>query len=297
MRATYVSSNAHAIPSSETPLDLTTRALSAVSRSTTCIARYAVISPTAVMPQQNIAREDRAVDKPPRSVGLRVAIWGATGAAGREVLRQCLANPRIGEIVTFTRRPLECDEHERTRLEQVLVDDFLDLAPYGDALRNLDLVFWCLGVSQLTEPDPQAYRVITRDFAVAAAQAIKDHSPNAVFHFLSGLGAAKNGLSPVMWGRAKGEAEKALGEVGLRRLMVWRPTFIHSVAGRENPTRGDRMAELLYFRAIPLLTNSTLDIAQAMLHTSFTDEGDRTYGPWGIIQLAKQYRRSQAEAV
>lgn len=248
-----------------------------------------------VPPVESMVREDRSVATAgrPRDV-LRVALFGGTGAAGGEVLRQCLAEPRIGEIVAFTRRPLTLEEGASARVRQVHVDDFLDMAPHSRALRHVDVAFWCLGVSQLTEPNPQAYRVITRDFAVATAEVIQRESPNATFHFLSGLGAARNGLSPVMWGRAKGEAEKALAGVGLQRLVVWRPTFIHSVAERERPTRGDRMAELFYLRAIPLLTNSTVDIAQAMLHTTFDDDqrGDRTHGPWNIIQIARTYRRS-----
>jgi uncharacterized protein YbjT (DUF2867 family) len=230
---------------------------------------------------------------------LRVALWGGTGAAGGEVLRQCLAEPRIGEIVAFTRRPLPGElananaGGKHARVSQVHVDDFLDMSAHRRALRNIDVAYWCLGISQLSEPNTQAYRVITRDFAVAAAQVLHEESPNVVFHFLSGMGAARNGLSPVMWGRVKGEAEKALAGVGLRRLVVWRPTFIHAVAGRERPTRGDRMAELLHLRAIPLLANTTLNIAHAMLHMTFTDDGDdKTYGPWKINQLAGAYRRA-----
>jgi uncharacterized protein YbjT (DUF2867 family) len=250
----------------------------------------------AVSPVDSIVSEERVVAaaQRPQAVSLRAALWGGTGAAGSEVLRRCLAEPRIGEIVAFTRRPLTCDESAQARVKQVHVEDFLDMTPHSRALRKIDVVFWCVGVSQLTEPNPQAYRVITRDYAVAAAEVIQRESPHATFHFLSGLGAARNGFSPVMWGRAKGEAEKALAGVGLRRLVVWRPTFIHAVTKREHPTRGDRMAELFYLRAIPLLTNSTVDIAQAMLHTSFDDDerGDRTYGPWGIIHTARAYRRS-----
>jgi uncharacterized protein YbjT (DUF2867 family) len=193
---------------------------------------------------------------------------------------------------------MSSDDRAGARVEQVQVDDFLDVTPHRRALRQIDVVFWCLGVSQLHAPDAETYRLITRDYAVAAAQVLQQESPNAIFHFLSGLGAARNGLSPVMWGRLKGEAEKALAEVGLRRLVVWRPTFIHAVAGRERPTRGDRMAELFYLRAVPLLTNSTVDIAQSMLHTSFDadDCGDRTYGPWKINQIARAYRRSLVRA-
>jgi len=65
------------------------------------------------------------------------------------------------------------------------------------------------------------------------------------------------------------------------------------------------MAELLHLRAIPLLANTTLNIAHAMLHMTFADgcaapalrggassDGDKTYGPWKINQLAGAYRRA-----
>jgi uncharacterized protein YbjT (DUF2867 family) len=212
-------------------------------------------------------------------------------------LRQCLADPRIGEIVSFTRRPLAIDPKNGGRVKQVHVDDFLDMSAQRRALRGIDVVYWCLGVSQLTEPNMDKYRVITRDFALTAAEQLRQESPDATFHYLSGMGAARNGFSPVMWGRIKGEAEQALAELGMRRLVVWRPTFIHSVAKREHPTRGDRMAEALYFRAIPLLTCSTVDIAQAMLHTTFNEDesNDTTHGPWNIGRIARAYRQSLAQ--
>jgi uncharacterized protein YbjT (DUF2867 family) len=250
---------------------------------------------------ESITPKESEVAQHSHVAGLRAALFGGTGAAGKEVLRQCLLEPRIAEIIAFTRRPLHTALPEGAPLEritQVHVENFLDMTPHRRALRQVDVVFWCLGVSQLTEPDPKAYRVITRDFVVATAEVLRQESPNVTFHFLSGQGAARNGFSPVMWGRAKGEAEKALASVGLRRLVVWRPTFIHAVGGRERPTRGDRAAELLYLRAIPLLTISTVDIAQGMLQTSFDDEGsnDRTFGPWKITQIARAYRRSSAQA-
>lgn len=223
---------------------------------------------------------------------LRAALWGGSGATGGEVLRQCLTEPRIGEVVVFTRRPVAVDSQDRGRVREVQLEDFLDLTPHRHALRNIDVVYWCLGVSQLTEPNAQRYRVITRDFAVAAAKQLREESPQAIFHFLSGMGSARNGITPVMWGRVKGEAEQALMDLELARLLIWRPTFIHAVNGRERPTRGDRMAEMFYLRAIPLLTNSTLNIAHAMLHTTFDQERKGTYGPFMINQLGRAYRRT-----
>lgn len=232
-----------------------------------------------------------------RRLPLRAAIWGGSGAAGAEVLRQCLADERIGEITAFTRRPLKLSGPQRARVREVHVEDFLDLSKHRSDLRNLDVVYWCLGISQLHEPKKPGYRRITRDFTVAAASALREESPGATFHFLSGLGAARNGLSPVMWGRVKGEAEQALMDLGLSRLHIYRPTFIHSVAPRERPTRGDLLAERLYFRFIPLLTVSTLNIAHAMLQTTFEDGAadPKTYGPWAINRIARAYRSAQNE--
>jgi uncharacterized protein YbjT (DUF2867 family) len=233
----------------------------------------------------------------PRRLPLRAAVWGGSGAAGAEVLRQCLADERIGEITAFTRRPLKLDGLERARVREVFVEDFLDLSKHRDDLRNIDVAYWCLGISQLHEPKKPGYRRITRDFTVAAARVLREESPGATFHFLSGLGAARSGLSPVMWGRVKGEAEQALMDLQLSRLHIYRPTFIHSVAGRERPTRGDLLAERLYFRFIPLLTVSTLNIAHAMLQTTFEDNhsAPKTYGPWAINRIARAYRSALNE--
>ena len=254
-------------------------------------------APATSAPQADTRTDIETPSHPPgvrARPGLRAGVWGATGATGGEVLRQCVADPRIGEIVAFTRRPLQDDARQQDQVRVVQVADFLDVTPHREDLRSLDVVYWCLGVSQLAEPKADRYRVITRDYAMAVAKVLHEDHREITFHFVSGTGAARNGLSPVMWGRVKGEAEKALAGVGLHRLVVWRPTFIHSVAKREKPTHGDRLAEVLHFRAIPLLTNSTVDIAQGMLHTTFVpdDRRDRTYGPWDIGRLGRAYRKA-----
>jgi hypothetical protein len=273
------------------------------------VKRHSVMEiPPTVSPLPEAGETDRADRQRTRArasgLPLRAAVWGASGATGAEVLRQCLADRRIGEIVVFTRRPLpvKLDERQRARVTEVHVADFLDVQKHLDDMRNIDVAYWCLGVSQLHEPKKAGYRRVTRDFTVASATVLKQASPEVTFHFLSGLGASRIGLSPVMWGRVKGEAEQALIDLGLARLFIYRPTFIHSVVKRERPTRGDLTAERLYFRAIPLLTVSTLNIAHAMLHTTFQaspnvngvkDGRAKTLGPWQINRVARAYRQAR----
>ncbi|KAJ3533287.1 hypothetical protein NM208_g8050 [Fusarium decemcellulare] len=55
---------------------------------------------------------------------MKVLIVGATGSIGAEVLRQCLAHPRISRVVVFVRRQLPADVSDNPKLESVLVKDF-----------------------------------------------------------------------------------------------------------------------------------------------------------------------------
>jgi len=98
---------------------------------------------------------------------LRVAIFGATGSAGSAVLAECLNDPRVGDIVAITRRPLSV---QAPKLRQVICGDFLDLGSVAAQLCDLDACFYCLGVSQARVRDPAVYREITYDYTLAAAQ-------------------------------------------------------------------------------------------------------------------------------
>ena len=133
---------------------------------------------------------------------MRVALFGATGAAGSGVLRQCLADARVTEIIAVTRRPLGVAS---PKLTEVIWSDFLDLEPLAKRLTGLDACFYCLGISQTQVPDPARYREITYDFTMAAAQTLLRHSPAHTFHFLSGSGADPTGRSRILFARVKGE--------------------------------------------------------------------------------------------
>lgn len=45
-------------------------------------------------------------------------------------------------------------------------------------------------------------------------------------------------------------------------------------------------------RLIPNMTNSTINIAQAMLHATFADEGSMTFRSKDINELAGRYARA-----
>ncbi|KAF4472860.1 NADH(P)-binding domain-containing [Fusarium albosuccineum] len=77
---------------------------------------------------------------------MKVLIVGATGSIGAEVLRQCLAHPRISRVIVFVRRELPADVSGHSKLESVLVKDFSEwpeevLRAHSDAVAMV----WTMG--------------------------------------------------------------------------------------------------------------------------------------------------------
>ena len=149
---------------------------------------------------------------------MKVLIFGATGSAGGSVLRACLASVIVDEARTITRRPLPLDH---PKLRSFVHGDFLDFAPVAAAFDGIDALLFCLGVSA-TKVSSDEYRRITHDYAMAAANLLKAHSPQAAFHFISGQGTRPG--SKIMWSRVKGETENDL--MDLVGAVCWRPAAI-----------------------------------------------------------------------
>lgn len=55
---------------------------------------------------------------------MKVIVTGATGNAGREVVRHCLENPRIAKVVILTRRAVSMDVESHPKAEVVMHHDF-----------------------------------------------------------------------------------------------------------------------------------------------------------------------------
>jgi uncharacterized protein YbjT (DUF2867 family) len=198
---------------------------------------------------------------------VKVLLFGATGSAGGSVLRVCLAAPAVEEVRAIVRRPLSLT-HDKLRV--FVHGDYLDYGPVEEAFQGVDACFYCLGISVSQVSGEEEYRRITHDFALAAARTLKSSSPGAVFHFLSGQGAALD--SRMMWARVKAETERDLGNV--IDSVCWRPAFIDGADSRSQPRIYQAMRPL--FRVLSPLRGLYVtgeDIGRAMLQA--TAEGLR----------------------
>jgi uncharacterized protein YbjT (DUF2867 family) len=193
---------------------------------------------------------------------MNIVLFGASGSAGGGVLRACLAVPAVDKVYAISRRPLSL---VHKKLHVFIHSDYLDYTPVKEAFTNADACLFCLGISAMKVSGEKEYRLITHDFALAAARMLIAHSPQAVFHFISGKGSRLD--SRVMWARVKAETERDLMSLG--SVVCWRPAFIDGEASNNSP--------LLYkvfrpvfrlFKPFRSLYVSGQDLGRAMLQAT-----------------------------
>lgn len=151
---------------------------------------------------------------------MNVLLFGATGTAGRGILLRALADPRVASVNSVSRRSPRGIEH--TKLHVFLTQDFDTYADVREAFDGRDACLFALGISVSQVSGEAEYRRITIDYPVAAAKLLRERSPGAVFHYVSGEGASERSWQ--MWARVKAEAEQRLiREFG---AVCWRPAGI-----------------------------------------------------------------------
>jgi uncharacterized protein YbjT (DUF2867 family) len=216
---------------------------------------------------------------------MRVLIFGGTGMAGSGVLQSCLVAPLVTEVRAVVRRPLKL---EHPKLRPVLHGDFLDYSAIETAFAGVDLCLFCLGISVSQVSGEAEYRRITRDFALAAAQALRAASPGASFHYVSGGSAGLD--SRMMWARVKAEAERDL-IAGFGAFCV-RPAAIDGEPGPSSPL-AYRYLRWIYpvFRPFRGLYIRSTDIGLAMLQAAVEGRRGEIVENRELRDLADQARR------
>ena len=75
---------------------------------------------------------------------MRVLLFGATGMVGQGVLRECLLDPDVAEVLVVGRGAIGRSD---ARLRELILPDVADLSKVESQLTGFDACFFCLGVS------------------------------------------------------------------------------------------------------------------------------------------------------
>ncbi|KAB2825983.1 MAG: NAD(P)H-binding protein [Paludibacter sp.] len=171
----------------------------------------------------------------------KVALAGATGLIGGQLLLQLTADESVEEIRVLVRRPLPTND---ARIKVILLA-FTDRQAIAGALAGCDTVFCAVGTTRKKTPDLAEYRKIDFDIPVTLAQLSAEAGVRS-FHLVSSVGASVK--SNNFYLKIKGETEEAVSKAKLARIVLYRPSLL---LGKRNEIR---IAEIISSWIVPLLT-------------------------------------------
>ncbi|WP_077003432.1 NAD(P)H-binding protein [Variovorax sp. KK3] len=176
---------------------------------------------------------------------MKVLLFGATGMVGQGVLRECLLDDGVTQVVSVGRRP---SGQTHAKLADLVVPDMFDYGAVEGRLAGYDACFFCLGVSSvgMSEAD---YRRTTHDLTLAAARLLVRLNPQMSFIYVSGAGTDSTERGPSMWARVKGETENALMRLPFKAAYMFRPGFIQPLHGVRSKTA---LYRWVYVLAVPV---------------------------------------------
>jgi uncharacterized protein YbjT (DUF2867 family) len=197
-------------------------------------------------------------------------LFGATGMVGQGVLRECLVDPDVSDVLAVGRSAIGRTD---PKVREVIVPNVADLSSVERQLSGFDACFFCLGVSSvgLSEAD---YRRVTYDLTLAVATTLARLNPAMTFVYVSGASTDSTERGRVMWARVKGETENALLRLPFRAVM-FRPGFIAPAPGIRSKTRLYRLMYVFARPLTPLLraafprhVTTSEQLGRAMLHAA-----------------------------
>jgi uncharacterized protein YbjT (DUF2867 family) len=157
---------------------------------------------------------------------IRIALVGATGLIGREVIRACVGREDV-RLSAVARREMPLPRGSRMEL---FVADPEHWGEVFEALRPQALIC-ALGTTwKRAGEDEAAFRAVDEELVLATARAAHGHGVQRMVA-VSSVGAdpyAKN-----FYLRVKGEVERELGRIGFNRLDILRPGLLRGTRGGE----------------------------------------------------------------
>ncbi|KAI9901114.1 hypothetical protein N3K66_002931 [Trichothecium roseum] len=159
---------------------------------------------------------------------MKVIVTGATGTAGRGIVKACLEDDRITEVIILTRRAVSGSVESHPKVQVVMHHDFSQYPDnLMDKLAGAEACLWAIGgtVTQFNG-DKEACRRVGVTYTMAAARAMQarlaSHLPATQgkfrFVFCSGKFSEWNRTKPLFFmadsRRIKGEIEQELCGLG-----------------------------------------------------------------------------------
>ena len=184
---------------------------------------------------------------------MKALIIGATGATGKDLLLQLLADDTYTEVHCFVRKPMSIS-HPKLHAHVV---NFDTPEVWADLLHG-DVAFSCLGTTLAVAGSKEAQWRVDYDYQYAFAQQCK---ANGVPTFVLISAAGAKAQSKLFYNRMKGQLEEAVKALEFTRLLIFQPSvLVRKGSDRKGEQFGLKMIVLLnkiglFKRYRPMPTN------------------------------------------
>lgn len=182
---------------------------------------------------------------------MKAIVAGATGLVGTELVKELLNDETFKEIVVYVRKPFPI---ENPKLK-VITGELSQMNAHRDELKG-DIYFSCLGTTIKTAGSQDNFRKVDFHGVVSFGRLAFTHKAQK-FIVISASGA--HSQSKIFYNRVKGETEKALKDLGLKSLIIFRPGLL--VGQREEKRTGEKLAVQSYRvlrHVLPVKASKTL---------------------------------------
>lgn len=190
----------------------------------------------------------------------KVILTGSTGMVGSAVLRALVAEPRVTEITSISRRANGVQHAKLTEMTKIGFEDAAALAPH---FAGASAIFHCLSTYS-NKVDKDTYDHVTLTYLQSVLDAAANACPEATFALHGASGASQEGRS---WTRAlniKGQAELLLLDSPLPRKLIFRPGYIAPTHPEHQKGLMDLIGRPL-FRLFPTSGTTDTGLGRAMV--------------------------------
>lgn len=149
---------------------------------------------------------------------MKALIIGATGATGKDLVTQLLADDTYSEVHCFVRKPLALT-HPKLHAHVV---DFETPEVWADLLRG-DVAFSCLGTTLAVAGSKEAQWRVDYDYQYNFAEHCRN---NGVPTFVLISAAGAKAPSKLFYNRMKGQLEDAIKALGFPSLFIFQPSVL-----------------------------------------------------------------------
>src|SRR5882724_5413260 len=180
---------------------------------------------------------------PRSSAGMKVILFGATGMVGQGVLRECLRDETVDNVLVIGRNSIG---QTHPKLRELRRPDMFDFGGVAVELQGYNACFFCLGVSAAGMSEAE-YTRLTYNLTLCWAKILARINPAMTFIYVSGAGTG----GKAMWAQVKGRTEDALLAL-FPSAYMFRLGALRAMHGEVSKTRWTRIAYAISGPLLPL---------------------------------------------